>query len=83
MSPLNVDMERFGIMGDSLFLENMLIFVRFISYHISYHIMQVFLQMVAFSLQSDGSGRPVLTKGKRPVIRGKFDQRPEHFYFAL
>ena len=28
--------------------------------------MQVFLQIVAFSLQTDGSGRPVLTKGKRP-----------------
>ena len=28
--------------------------------------MQVFLQIVAFSLQNDGSGRPVLTKGKRP-----------------
>ena len=27
--------------------------------------MQVFLQMVAFSLESDGSGRPVLAKGKR------------------
>ena len=24
--------------------------------------MQVFLHMIAFSLQSDGSGRPVLTK---------------------
>ena len=36
--------------------------------------MQVFLQMVAFSLQSDGSGRPVLTKGKRPYssIAAKF-----------
>ena len=28
--------------------------------------MQVFLQIVAFSLQLDGSGRPVLPKGKRP-----------------
>ena len=28
--------------------------------------MQVFLQIVAFSLQIIGSGRPVLTKGKRP-----------------
>ena len=27
--------------------------------------MQVLLQIVAFSLQTDGSGRPVLTKGKR------------------
>ena len=26
--------------------------------------MQVVLQIVAFSLQIDGSGRPVLTKGK-------------------
>ena len=30
--------------------------------------MQVFLQIVAFSLQTDGSGRPVLTKGKRPTV---------------
>ena len=30
--------------------------------------MQVFLQIVAFSLQTDWSGRPVLTKGKRPRI---------------
>ena len=30
--------------------------------------MQVFLQIVAFSLQTDGSGRPVLTKGKRPKL---------------
>ena len=30
--------------------------------------MQVFLQIVAFSLQNDGSGRPVLTKGKRIKI---------------
>ena len=29
---------------------------------------QVFLQIVAFSLQNDWSGRPVLTKGKRPRI---------------
>ena len=28
--------------------------------------MQVFIQIAAFSLQTDGSGRPVLTKGKRP-----------------
>ena len=28
--------------------------------------MQVLNQIVAFSLQTDGSGRPVLTKGKRP-----------------
>ena len=28
--------------------------------------MQVFLQIVAFSLQIIGSDRPVLTKGKRP-----------------
>ena len=27
--------------------------------------MQVFLQIVAFSLQADGTYRPVLTKGKR------------------
>ena len=27
--------------------------------------MQVFLHIVAFSLQTGGSGRPVLTKGKR------------------
>ena len=26
--------------------------------------MQMFLQIVAFSLQNDGSGRPALTKGK-------------------
>ena len=32
-------------------------------------IMQVFLQIVAFSLQTDGSGRPVLTKRKRPLVR--------------
>ena len=31
--------------------------------------MQVFLQIVSFSLQTDRSGRPVLTKGKRPKIR--------------
>ena len=30
--------------------------------------MQVFLQIVSFSLQTDGSGRPVLTKGKRPQL---------------
>ena len=30
--------------------------------------MQVFLQIVAFSLQIIGSDRPVLTKGKRPKI---------------
>ena len=30
--------------------------------------MQAFLQIVAFSLQTDGSGWPVLTKGKRPKI---------------
>ena len=29
-------------------------------------IMQVLLQIVTFSLQTDGSGRTVLTKGKRP-----------------
>ena len=29
---------------------------------------QVFLQIVAFCLQNDGSGQPVLTKGKRPKI---------------
>ena len=28
--------------------------------------MQVILHIVAFSLQTGGSGRPVLTKGKRP-----------------
>ena len=28
--------------------------------------MQVLLEIVAFSLQNDGSGRPVLTKRKRP-----------------
>ena len=28
--------------------------------------MQVFFQIVAFSSQSDGSGRPVLTKGQCP-----------------
>ena len=27
--------------------------------------MQVFLQIIAFSLQTDGSGQPVMTKGKR------------------
>ena len=31
--------------------------------------MQVFLEIVGFSLQTDGSGRPVLTKGKRPKLR--------------
>ena len=31
--------------------------------------MQVFLQIVAFSLQNDGSDLPVLTKGKRPENR--------------
>ena len=31
--------------------------------------MQVFLQIVAFSWQIIGSGRPVLTKGKRPKYR--------------
>ena len=38
--------------------------------------MQVFLQIVAFSLQTDGSGRPVLTKGKRPKMKlsAKFKQ---------
>ena len=30
--------------------------------------MQVFLLIVAVSLQLDGSGRPVLTKGKRPKL---------------
>ena len=30
-------------------------------------IVQVFLQIVAFSLQTDRSGRPVLTKRKRPL----------------
>ena len=34
--------------------------------------MQVFLQIVAFSLQTDGSGRPVLTKGKRPKTLDEF-----------
>ena len=29
--------------------------------------MQVFLQIVAFSLQTDGSSRLVLTKGKRAL----------------
>ena len=29
--------------------------------------MRVFLQIVAFSWQTDRSGRPVLTKGKRPT----------------
>ena len=33
--------------------------------------MQVFLQIVAFSLQTDGSGLPVLTKGKRPLVTCK------------
>ena len=28
--------------------------------------MQVLLQIAEFSLQTDGSGQPVLTKGKRP-----------------
>ena len=28
--------------------------------------MLVFLQIVAFSIQNDWSGRPVLTNGKRP-----------------
>ena len=28
--------------------------------------MQVFIQIDAFSLETDGSGWPVLTKGKRP-----------------
>ena len=32
--------------------------------------MQVFLQIVAFSLQSDRSGRPVLTTGKHPKFKG-------------
>ena len=31
--------------------------------------MQVFMQIVAFSLQTDGSGQPVLIKG----IKGAFD----------
>ena len=31
--------------------------------------MQVFLPIVAFSLQTDGSGRPVLIKGKRPKFQ--------------
>ena len=30
--------------------------------------MQLFLQIAAFSLQTDGSGWPVLTKRKRPKI---------------
>ena len=30
--------------------------------------MQVFLQIVAFSLQTDWSGRTVLTKGKVPLV---------------
>ena len=36
--------------------------------------MQVFLQIVAFSLQTDWSGRSVLAKGKRPknAMRGRF-----------
>ena len=33
--------------------------------------MQVFIQIVLFSLQTDGSGRPVLTKGKRPYTQSK------------
>ena len=48
--------------------------------------MQVFLQMVAFSLQSDGSGRPVLTKGKRPktrLFRGPFCDKGLPFGKAL
>ena len=37
------------------------------------NVMQVFLQMVAFSLQNDVSGRPVLTKGKHPeTLKGHF-----------
>ena len=34
--------------------------------------MQVFLQIVVFSLQTDGSGRPVLKKGSKVplVVRG-------------
>lgn len=31
--------------------------------------MQVFLQIIAFSLQSDRSGRPVLTTGKHPKFK--------------
>ena len=33
--------------------------------------MQVFLQIVAFSLQIIGSDRPVPTKGKRPLVTCK------------
>ena len=40
-------------------------------------IMQVFLQIVAFSLQTDGSGRPVLTKGKRPKRTGWSQKRTD------
>ena len=35
--------------------------------------MQVFGQIVAFSLQTDGSGRPFLTKGKLPKKLRKWD----------
>ena len=31
--------------------------------------MQMFLQIVAFSLQTDGSGRPVLTKFMESTLR--------------
>ena len=48
--------------------------------------MKVFLQIVAFSLQTDGSGRPVLTKGKRhcsPRINVKNMIRPREITLPL
>ena len=38
--------------------------------------MQVFLQIVAFSLQNDWSGRPVLAKGKRPQMANVYSFVP-------
>ena len=51
--------------------------------------MQVFLEIVGFSLQTDGSGRLVLTKGKRPKsfqmpgLAGQFCQMESALIFAF
>ena len=45
--------------------------------------MQVFLQMVAFSLQTDGSGLPVLTKGKRHLPGGGGGVLPYMGYIGM